>query len=46
MRKIAFAVAVLFAFGWAVLAWQDQSAQDAADYATKNGPLSCTGAGR
>jgi hypothetical protein len=46
MRKTAFAAAVLIALGWAGLAWSDNSAQDAADYATQHGPLTCTGAGR
>lgn len=46
MKKIAFAAAVLIAAGWTVLAWQDQSAQDAADNATQHGPLTCKGVGR
>lgn len=37
MRKIAFAAAVLIAFGWAALSWHDNSAQDAADHATRYG---------
>lgn len=46
MKKIAFAAAVLIALGWSVFAWQDNSAQDAADYGTQHGPLTCQGAGR
>jgi hypothetical protein len=37
MRKIAFAAAVLVTAGWALLSWSDNSAQDAADYATRYG---------
>lgn len=46
MKKLAFAAAVLIAAGWSVFAWQDNSAQNAADYATQHGPLSCQAAGR
>lgn len=46
MKIFAFAAAVLLAASWVAIAWHDQSAQDAADYATQHGPLTCKGAGR
>jgi len=46
MKKLAFAAAVAVAVALTVFAWHDQSAQDAADYATQHGPLTCKAADR
>lgn len=47
MKKLfAFAAAVAVGVGFTILTWNDNSAQDAADYATQHGPLTCMGAGR
>lgn len=47
MKKLAaFAAAVAIGVILAAAAWQDDSAQDAADYATRNGIQTCKVAGR